>query len=76
MLQEYDFIITYRKGTENNDADALSRFTYEDSLTKFNAQISLSKELCAHTELLQPPPMEEIRHKSSMILFWRKCCTN
>ena len=63
ILQEYDFIITYRKGTENDNADALSRLTYESSYTEFNAQNTPNKGICALTELSQLPPMEEVRQK-------------
>ena len=76
ILQEYDFIITYRKGTENNNADALSRFTYEDSVTELNMQNSLNKELCALTELSRLPPMEVVRRKQLNDLVLKKVCMN
>ena len=40
-FQEYDFIITYRKGSENQNADALSRqFEHHSAATAINLQFT------------------------------------
>ena len=64
MLQEYDFLIKYRQGVENDNADALSRCSPSttsiegegERKSQFNGQ-------CALTELIQLPTMETIRRE-------------
>ena len=59
ILQEYDFEIRYRQGSDNENADALSRSL---QFAETDERQSLSNdELCALTELTCMPSMESIR---------------
>jgi len=63
--QEYDFTITYRKGVENGNADALSRHPSIDLTATITCLSHLSEELkqhqqqdplvCQLKDALQPP---------------------
>ena len=57
-LQEYDFEIKYRKGSDNGNADALSRANHvECHATEVHCGISLEE---IHTSQMQDPSLSEV----------------
>ena len=62
MLQEFDFVIQYRPGSTNDNADALSRCTPNNSDDPDpNPNASHEEVHCALTGISRLPTMEEIR---------------
>ena len=75
MLQEFDFLIQYRPGSTNDNADALSRSTPNNSDDP-NQNASHEEVHCALTGISQLSTMEEIRIKQLNDPVLGKYCMN
>lgn len=65
-LEEYDYVIKYKSGPSNTNADALSRIPYPEEKNVYSVNIILTRSKAKQLEATLPI-IEEPRHFSPII---------